>query len=105
MQDVGPDEAPAPADPHAVELPDGQTVSAPSPEIAAAITAAVAGTPIPEAFRQQGIVLPPPGNPVTAPVDAASWYPAISACSPTGTRWPLGNGKALLDNRSSLLPT
>lgn len=99
VQDVGPDEAPAPADPNAVELPDGQTVSAPSPQIAAAITAAVAGTPIPEAFRQQGIVLPPPGNPVAAPVDAAMLAPGDIGVLADRHALALGNGTALLDNQ------
>jgi hypothetical protein len=99
VQDVGPDEAPALADPHEVELPDGQTVSAPSPQIAAAITAAVAGTPIPEAFRQQGIVLPPPGNPVAAPVDAAMLAPGDIGVLADRHALALGNGTALLDNQ------
>jgi hypothetical protein len=99
VEDVGPDEAPAPADPHAVELPDGQTVSAPSPQIAAAITAAVAGTPIPEAFRQQGIVLPPPGYPVAAPVDAAMLAPGDIGVLADRHALALGNGTTLLDNQ------
>jgi len=99
VEDVGPDEAPATADPHAVELPDGQTVSAPSPQIAAAITAAVAGTPIPDAFRQQGIVLPPPGYPVAAPVDAAMLAPGDIGVLADRHALALGNGTALLDNQ------
>jgi hypothetical protein len=99
VEDVEPDEAPAPADPHAVELPDGQTVSAPSPQIAAAIAAAVAGTPIPEAFRQQGIVLPPPGSSVAAPVDAAMLAPGDIGVLADRHALALGNGTALLDNQ------
>jgi hypothetical protein len=99
VEDVAPDEAPATADPHAVELPDGQTVSAPSPQIAAAITAAVAGTPIPDAFRQQGIVLPPPGSSVAAPVEAANLAPGDIGVLADRHALALGNGTALLDNQ------
>ena len=41
------------------------------PSWRAAITAAVAGTPIPEAFRQQGITIPAPGTAVPHPVEPA----------------------------------
>jgi hypothetical protein len=99
VEDVGPDEPPVPADPHAVELPNGQTVSAPSPQIAAAVAAAVAGTPIPDAFRQQGIVLPPPGSSVAAPVDAAMLTPGDIAVLTDRHALALGNGTALLDNQ------
>ncbi|MBI3217828.1 MAG: DUF4226 domain-containing protein [Mycobacterium sp.] len=54
-----------------VRLPDGSSVRAPSAAIAAVITAAVAGTPIAEAFHQQGISIPPPGTAVADPVAAA----------------------------------
>ena len=50
-----------------VVLPGGQTITAPSPELAAVITAAVAGTPDTDAFRLQGITIPAPGSPVSEP--------------------------------------
>ena len=48
-------------------LPTGETVTAASPELAAAIKAAASGAPIADAFQQQGITIPPPGTAVSAP--------------------------------------
>jgi hypothetical protein len=59
----------APAGPTVVQLPNGASVTAPNPQIAKVIEAAVGGTPIGEAFRQQGMVVPPPGTAVDHPVD------------------------------------
>ncbi len=56
----------------AVLLPDGSTVTARTPAVAAAVKACLAGTPLDAAFRQAGIELPPPGTPVTNPVDPAA---------------------------------
>lgn len=53
----------------AVQLPDGSTVTARSPAVAAALKAYLAGTPLDVAYRQAGIDLPPPGTPVTNPLD------------------------------------
>lgn len=86
-------------DPNIVRLPDGRTVSAPTPEVAAAITAAVAGTPIPEAFGQQGITLPPPGSAVLAPVEPGSLLPGDIGVLPDRFALALGNGQALLDQQ------
>lgn len=89
-----------PADPAtAVPLPGGATVAAPTPELAAAIVAAVAGTPIPEAFGQQGIVLPPPGSPVTTPLDPARLIAGDIGVLTDRHALALGNGKALLDGQ------
>ena len=55
--------------PTTVTLPDGETVTAATPQLAAAIEAAVGGTPIADAFRQQGITIPPPGTAVADPID------------------------------------
>lgn len=52
-----------------VALPDGDTVTASTPELAAALRAVLAGTPITEAFHTAGITIPPPGTAVTDPVD------------------------------------
>jgi hypothetical protein len=54
---------------NAVRLPDGSTVTAPTAALAKAVTSCLSGTPIDDAYRQAGIELPPPGTPVTAPVD------------------------------------
>lgn len=82
-----------------VDLPDGDTVIAPSPELAAAITAAVGGTPIPDAFRQQGIVLPEPGTAVVAPLDGGRLTPGDIGILADRHALALGNGKALLDKQ------
>jgi len=54
-----------------VQLPDGTTTVAPTPALAGVLRAAVAGTPIPDAFRAQGITIPAPGTAVPDPVDPA----------------------------------
>jgi hypothetical protein len=61
-----------PAASTAVQLPDGSTVNARTPAIAAAVRACLAGAPLDAAYRQAGIELPPPGTPVTNPVDPAA---------------------------------
>lgn len=60
---------PAPAGPTEVHLPNGDTVTVANPQIAKVIEAAVGGTPIGDAFRQQGIIVPPPGTAVAHPLD------------------------------------
>ncbi|BBX10795.1 DUF4226 domain-containing protein [Mycolicibacterium aichiense] len=82
-----------------VTLPNGETVTAPTPQLAAAITAAVAGTPIPEAFRQQGIMIPPPGTAVSHPVEAARVLPGDIGMLTDRHALALGNGKAVLNNQ------
>ncbi len=90
----------APVDPAAVvELPGGETVTAPSPELAAVITAAVAGVPIPEAFGRQGIEIPAPGTPVPAPVDEQQLLPGDIGMFADRHALALGNGTALLDGQ------
>jgi hypothetical protein len=89
-----------PADPAtSVLLPDGDTVAARTPELAAAITAAVAGTPIPEAFGGQGITVPPPGSPVAAPLDPERLVAGDIGVFTDRHAVALGNGKALLDGQ------
>jgi hypothetical protein len=67
---VGPPPIAAPST--AVQLPDGSTVTARSPAVAAALNAYLAGTPLDVAYRQAGIDLPPPGTPVTNPLDPSA---------------------------------
>lgn len=95
--DEQPGEAP-PAD-TSVELPDGDTVTAPSPQLAAVITSAIAGTPIPEAFRLQGITVPEPGSAVSAPLEPARVGPADIGVFTDRHALALGNGKILLDGQ------
>ena len=91
-------EAPAEEE-NVVRLPGGETVTAASPELAAVITAAVAGTPIAEAFAQQHITIPPPGSPVTDPVDPHRLVGGDVGILTDRHALALGNGTALLDNR------
>lgn len=58
----------APASP-TVKLPDGSTSTARSPQSAQAIRDYLAGKTVDAAYRQNNIQLPPPGTPVTNPVD------------------------------------
>lgn len=91
------DGAPGDADSTVVNLPDVDAATEPSPEVAAAITAAVGGTPIPDAFRSQGIVIPAPGSVVTAPLDPARLAPGDIGVFTDRLALALGNGKALVD--------
>ena len=91
-------EAP-PAGPATVTLPDGETVTAASPQLAAAIKAAVGGAQIPDAFHQQGITIPPPGTAVTNPIDASHVSPADIGMFIDRHALALGPGKALLDGQ------
>ena len=96
--EAGPGEGSA-ADDLTIELPDGQSVTAPSPQLATVISAAVAGTPIPEAFSGQGITIPAPGSPVIAPVDPAMLVPGDIGVFSDRHALAVGDGKALLDNQ------
>ncbi|MBB3748744.1 hypothetical protein FHT44_001205 [Mycolicibacterium sp. BK634] len=100
-EDAGEEELPAPTpdDATVVQLPNGETVTAPSPQLAAAITAAVAGTPIPEAFRQQGITLPAPGTAVPHPIESARLIPGDIGMLTDRHALALGNGKAVFNNQ------
>lgn len=69
-----PGDPPNPATPPAtasptVKLPDGSTATARSPQAAQAIRDYLAGKTVDAAYRQNNIQLPPPGTPVTNPVD------------------------------------
>jgi hypothetical protein len=86
-------------DPTVVHLPNGETVTAPSPRLAAAITAAVAGTPIPEAFRQQGIAIPAPGTAVAHPIEPSRVIPGDIGMLTDRHARALGNGKAVFNNQ------
>jgi len=86
-------------EPSVVHLPDGDTVTAPSPELAAAITAAVAGTPVAEAYRQQGITIPAPGTAVAHPVDPARLVAGDIGMLTDRHAVALGNGKAVFNGK------
>nr|WP_205267333.1 DUF4226 domain-containing protein [Mycolicibacterium sphagni] len=91
--------APTSDDATIVHLPNGETVTAPTPALAAAITAAVAGTPIPEAFRQQDITLPAPGTAVPHPIEPARVIPGDIGILTDRHALALGNGKAVFNNQ------
>jgi hypothetical protein len=59
---------PAPASP-TVNLPDGSTANARTPQAAQAVRDYLAGGTVDAAYRQNGMTLPPVGTPVTNPVD------------------------------------
>ncbi len=105
--DDGPadESASAPVGPSTVTLPDGETVTAASPELAAAIKAAVGGAPIPEAFRQQGITLPTPGTAVTDPVDPPQVIPGDIGMFTDRHALALSRGNVLLDGQIQRIAT
>jgi len=84
---------------NSVELPDGQIIIAPNPQLAAAITAAVAGTPIAEAFSAQGITIPAPGSAIANPVQPMDLLPGDVGLFNDRHALALGDDKALLDNK------
>lgn len=85
--------------PTTVVLPDGETVTVATPQLAAVIQAAGSGTPIAEAFRQQGITIPPPGTPVTGPVDQSRVSTGDIGMFTDRHALAVGNSKALLDGQ------
>lgn len=97
---------PAPPEgPATVTLPNGETVTAASPQLAAAIKAAAGGTPIPDAFRQQGITIPPPGTAVADPVDPSRVSPGDIGMFTNRHALALGNSKALLNGQIQHIST
>jgi hypothetical protein len=94
-----------PTGPTLVTLPDGETVTAGSPQLAAAIKAAVGGTPIAQAFQQQGITIPPPGTAVTDPIDPLRVIPGDIGILSDRHALALGRGKALLDGQIQHIAT
>jgi hypothetical protein len=71
--------APAPVPSTLVSLPDGSSATARTAALAQAVKANLAGTPVDAAYRDAGIALPPPGTPVTSPVD-----PSALSCGTVG---------------------
>lgn len=97
-------ESPA-AGPTTVRLPNGETVTAASPELAAAIEAAVGGAPIADAFRQQGITIPPPGTAVTDPIDPGQVSPGDIGMFTDRHALALGNSQTLLNGQIQHIST
>lgn len=93
------------AGPTPVTLPDGDTITAANPQLAAAIKAAVGGTPIAEAFRQQGMTIPPPGTEVASPIDSLQVTPGDIGMFTDRHALALSPGKALLDGQIQHIAT
>jgi hypothetical protein len=94
-----------PAGPTSVTLPDGDTVTAASPQLAAAIKAAAGGASIADAFHQQGITIPPPGTAVTNPIDPLQVTPGDIGIFTDRHALALSHGKALLDGQIQHIAT
>lgn len=95
----------APVGATTVTLPDGDTVTAASPQLAAAITAATHGAAIPDAFRQQGITIPAPGTPVAKPLDPAGVSAGDIGIFTDRHALALGHSKALLNGQIQHIST
>ncbi|OBG28702.1 DUF4226 domain-containing protein [Mycobacterium sp. 852002-51057_SCH5723018] len=97
-------ESPA-AGPTPVTLPDGDTVTAASPQLAAAIQAAVGGAPIADAFHRQGITIPTPGTAVANPIEPLQAAPGDVGIFTDRHALALGHEKALLDGQIQRIAT
>lgn len=101
------DDAPVPdpgeQGPVTVRLPDGETTSVANPQLAAAMQAVADGQPLVEAFRSQGIHVPPPGTPVVAAVDATRLRPGDIGVFTDRHALAVGDGRALLDGQVHLV--
>lgn len=92
-----------PQKPVTVRLPDGQLRSFADPRLAAVLQATVDGQPVTEAFRSQGIHIPPPGTPVPAPVAVATLRAGDIGVFTDRHALAVGDGKALLDGQVHLV--
>jgi hypothetical protein len=104
-EDAPADKPESPPGPTTVTLPDGETVTAASPQLAAVIQTAVAGAPIADAFHQQGITIPPPGTAVTNPVEPRQVLPGDVGMFTDRHALALGHEKALLDGQIQHIAT
>jgi hypothetical protein len=94
-----------PAGPTTVTLPDGETLTAASPQLAAVIEAAAGGTPIADAFRQEGMTIPPPGTAVTDPVDPSQLTPGDIGMFTDRHALALGESRALVNGQIQHIST
>lgn len=91
--------------PTTVTLPNGETLTAASPQLAAAIEAAAGGTPIAEAFRQEGMTIPPPGTTVSDPVDPSQLTPGDIGMFTDRHALALGASRALVNGQIQHIST
>ncbi len=96
---------PARSGPTTVTLPNGETLTAASPQLAAAIEAAAAGTPIAEAFQHEGITIPPPGTAVPDPLDPAQLAPGDIGMFTDRHALALGESRALVNGQIQHIST
>ncbi len=98
--------SPPPRSPGSITPPppgaDGEEAD---PPFAGVIAAAVAGTPIADAFDQQGIAIPGPGTPVSAPLLPEDVVPGDVGLFDDRHALALGNGKVLLDDQIQPIET
>jgi Domain of unknown function (DUF4226) len=104
-EDASADKPESQSGPTTVTLPDGETVTAANPQLAAVIQAAVAGAPIADAFHQQGITIPPPGTAITNPVEPRQVLPGDVGVFTDRHALALGHEKALLDGQIQHIAT
>jgi Domain of unknown function (DUF4226) len=88
-----------------ITLPTGETVTAANPQIAGAIKAAVGGMPIADAFRQEGITIPPPGTAVNDPLGPARLTPGDIGMFTDHHALALGQSRALLNGQIQHIST
>jgi Domain of unknown function (DUF4226) len=91
--------------PTTVTLPNGDTVTAANPQLAAAIEAAAGGTPIADAFREEGIAIPPPGTAVADPVDPSRLLPGDIGMFTDRHALALGESRALVNGQIQHIST
>ena len=93
------------AGPTIATLPNGETLTAASPQLAAAIEAAANGTPIADAFRQEGMTIPPPGTAVSDPVDPSQLAPGDIGMFTDRHALALGDSRALVNGQIQHIST
>ena len=91
--------------PTTATLPNGETLTAASPQLAAAIEAAASGTPIADAFRQEGMTIPPPGTAVSDPVDPSQLAPGDIGMFTDRHALALGDSRALVNGQIQRIST
>ena len=91
----------APADAgRQVTMPDGSIVTAGDDKTAAAMRAVLSGSGVTDAFNGVDVQLPPPGTPVTAPVDPARLQPGcLGNFESREPVMAMGNGKIWMDGQ------
>lgn len=83
-----------------VTLPDGTPITAPTEQAANATRAVLSGQSVTDAYKAQGIDIPPPGAPVTTPVDPSRLQPGdIARFESRPPVMALGNGKIWMDGQ------